>query len=244
MCAVWLLLIPMICKNKRAADIRCPTTDIISIQNLTSLRLNTFNLFLDTMWLLLLGRGAYTNPLHTIVFVHCPLQELYDFLCLGFVFHVFINQSHVNPEMDRIVSTGVLFIETRKSSGMFSRAPAAGCRNRFKICIHKFAGFVLENCIGEVVLHGITASSDVPDGTVRLFHQSGYAFISFSTEADRPIHRSFLFRYHSPCFTHFVQIIGEDVCCAASVRSMNNNDRLSGKFFPELILRFVHHSIS
>src|SRR4029077_10245018 len=95
--------------------------------------------------------------------------------------------------------------------------------NRLQAGFHKFAGGVLYLCVRHLILDRIN-QLDIAEGAGCLLNLPGDAFITFTAKAGWPVYRRVSPDFLLPVRADFAQVIGPNISCAASIRSMHYDD--------------------
>src|SRR5271167_1697732 len=108
----------------------------------------------------------------------------------------------------------------------------AGGRGRHarKIGLDERAGRILHGSVGHLILDGIN-QLDVAKAVGCLLDQPSHAFIAFSAETNRPVHGSAFAYLAFPLVADLGEVIGPNVGCAATIRTMNHDDVVPRKIY-------------
>src|SRR5271167_2750095 len=106
-----------------------------------------------------------------------------------------------------------------------------GCgRHACEICLDERAGRIFHGSIGHFILDGIN-QLDVAKGVGSLLDQPSHALIAFTAETCRPVHGSAFAYLAFPLIADLGEVIGPNVACAATIRTMNHDDVVPRKIY-------------
>src|SRR5712692_6130736 len=97
-----------------------------------------------------------------------------------------------------------------------------------KVRLYEVPGGVSDTPVGHVVLDG-EDQLDIADGIRRLLDQARHAFVAFSAESHRPVHRGSFSDLGFPGTADLRKIVGPDVSRPATIGAVNHNDIVGGK---------------